>query len=59
MTPAPVLFISHGAPTFAIEPGKLGPQLQTLGTRLTGVRAVLVVSPHWQTRDVQIGRAHV
>ncbi len=54
MTPAPVLFISHGAPTFAIEPGKLGPQLQTLGTRLTGVRAVLVVSPHWQTRDVQV-----
>ena len=54
MTPAPVLFISHGAPTFAIEPGKLGPLLQTLGTRLTGVRAVLVVSPHWQSRDVQV-----
>ena len=33
MTRAPVLFISHGAPTFAIEPGKLGPLLQTLGTR--------------------------
>lgn len=54
MTPAPVLFLSHGAPTFAIEPGKLGPLLQTLGTRLTDVRAVLVVSPHWQTRDVQV-----
>lgn len=51
---APVLFISHGAPTFAIEPGKLGPQLQALGQQLSGVRAVLVVSPHWQTRDVRV-----
>ena len=50
----PVLFISHGAPTFALEPGKLGPQLKTLGAQLTGVRAVLVVSPHWQTRGVAV-----
>lgn len=54
MTPAPVLFISHGAPTFATEPGMLGPLLRALGTQLTGVRAVLVVSPHWQTRHVQV-----
>ena len=51
---APVLFISHGAPTFAIEPGKLGPQLQALGAQLKGVRAVLVVSPHWQTQGVGV-----
>lgn len=51
---APVLFISHGAPTFAIEPGVLGPQLQALGRTLSGVTAVLVVSPHWQTRDVKV-----
>ena len=31
---APVLFISHGAPTFAIEPGVLGPRLQALGEQL-------------------------
>lgn len=58
MAYAPVLFISHGAPTFAIEPGLLGPRLQALGQQLTGVqagvKAVLVVSPHWQTRDVQV-----
>jgi 4,5-DOPA dioxygenase extradiol len=53
-TSAPVFFISHGAPTFAIEPGKLGPQLQALGAQLSGVRAVLVVSPHWQTRGVSV-----
>lgn len=51
---APLLFISHGAPTFAIEPGLLGPQLQALGAQLAGVTAVLVVSPHWQTRGVSV-----
>ncbi len=51
---APVLFISHGAPTFALEPGVLGAQLQALGAQLEGIKAVLVVSPHWQTRDVQV-----
>lgn len=51
-TKAPVFFVSHGAPTFAIEPGVLGPRLQALGSQLTGIKAVLVVSPHWQTRGV-------
>ena len=57
MTTAPALFISHGAPTFALEPGLLGPALNTLGQQLSGaktVKAVLVVSPHWQTRDVKV-----
>jgi 4,5-DOPA dioxygenase extradiol len=53
-TQAPVLFISHGAPTLALEPGLLGPQLKRLGQQLQGVRAVLVVSPHWQTRGVKV-----
>jgi 4,5-DOPA dioxygenase extradiol len=53
-TLAPVLFISHGAPTFALEPGTLGPLLTTLGHTLNGITAVLVVSPHWQTRGVQV-----
>jgi 4,5-DOPA dioxygenase extradiol len=53
-THAPVFFISHGAPTFALEPGVLGPQLRKLGAQLTDVKAVLVVSPHWQTRDVRV-----
>lgn len=54
MSLAPVFFISHGAPTFAIEPGVLGPRLHALGQQLAGAKAVLVVSPHWQTRDVQV-----
>lgn len=51
---APVFFISHGAPTFAIEPGLLGPRLKALGQQLKDIKAVLVVSPHWQTRDVRV-----
>jgi 4,5-DOPA dioxygenase extradiol len=53
-TKAPVFFISHGAPTFALEPGVLGPQLQALGRHLPRIRAVLVVSPHWQTKDAKV-----
>lgn len=53
-TLAPVFFISHGAPTFATEPGQLGAQLQAAGRQLTGVAAVLVVSPHWPTRELTV-----
>jgi 4,5-DOPA dioxygenase extradiol len=49
ITLAPALFISHGAPTFALEPGLLGARLRQIGETLTGVRSLLVVSPHWQT----------
>ncbi len=58
-TKAPVLFISHGAPTFALEPSQLGPQLNALGQTLAHIRAVLVVSPHWQTRGVKVSTASV
>jgi 4,5-DOPA dioxygenase extradiol len=51
---APVFFISHGAPTFAIEPGVLGPRLGAMGGQLPDLKAVLVVSPHWQSRDVTV-----
>ncbi|QLF93705.1 dioxygenase [Pseudomonas sp. ABC1] len=50
MTTLPVLFVSHGAPTFAIEPGLAGPLLGKLGRQLSGIEAVLVLSPHWMTR---------
>lgn len=49
-TPLPVLFVSHGAPMFAIEPGQAGDQLAKLGRELTQPRAIVVISPHWMTR---------
>jgi 4,5-DOPA dioxygenase extradiol len=54
MTTAASLFISHGAPTFALEPGLLGANLRKLASGISGVRAVLVVSAHWQTRGVEV-----
>lgn len=47
------LFVSHGAPTFALEPGLAGPALTELGKRLTRPEAVLVVSPHWMTEGIR------
>lgn len=53
-TTAPLMFISHGAPTFALEPGVLGEQLGDIGQSLDSVKAVLVISPHWQTADIEV-----
>ena len=49
MSPLPTLFVSHGAPTFARDPGRAGPLLTALGRALPRPDAVLVVSPHWTT----------
>src|SRR5450432_4114188 len=51
---APSLFVSHGAPTFALEPGLLGPKLMAFGAQQKDLRAVLVISAHWQTRGVEV-----
>jgi len=55
MNRLPSLFVSHGAPTFAIEPGLAGPRLAALGQALSRPRAVLVVSPHWMTPSPRVG----
>jgi len=51
------LFVSHGAPTFALEPGQAGPRLAALGHTLPRPEAVLVVSPHWMTPHPRVGVA--
>ena len=53
-TRMPSLFVSHGAPTFAIEPAQAGPLLRRLGEQLPKPKAVLLLSPHWITRNVQV-----
>jgi len=53
----PSLFISHGSPTFALDPGRAGPQFTELGQRLPRPSAVLVLSPHWITRNVRVTTA--
>jgi 4,5-DOPA dioxygenase extradiol len=53
----PVLFLSHGSPMTAIEPGELGAVWQSLGERLPRPRAVLMVSAHWTTRVPMVSGA--
>ena len=43
----PVLFLAHGSPMLALEPGEYGPVLEHLGASLPTVRAVVVISAHW------------
>lgn len=54
----PALFISHGAPLFAIEAGETGPALTRWGQQLQAdsghpgaVRGVVLMSPHWMSRS--------
>lgn len=54
---APALFVSHGAPTFALDPGLLGPKLSRLGEELPDLAGVAVVSAHWQTTGVRVMHA--
>lgn len=54
MNRAPSLFISHGSPMFALEPGVLGPALQRIGRALPDLTAVVIVSPHWQTGSMRV-----
>lgn len=45
--PLPALFIPHGAPTFAMQPGEAGAMLADLAQQLGEVKAVLMISAHW------------
>jgi 4,5-DOPA dioxygenase extradiol len=50
-TPLPSLFVSHGAPLFAVEAGISGPALTAWGATLpTDLRGAVVMSPHWMAR---------
>jgi 4,5-DOPA dioxygenase extradiol len=53
----PTLFVSHGAPNFATEPGLAGAQLHAMGQRLGKPRAAVVISPHWMTPEATITAA--
>lgn len=57
MSRSPVLFVSHGAPTLALEPGRAGAALRELGARIARPQAIVAVSPHWTTRGFALGAA--
>lgn len=49
MTALPTLFLSHGSPMHAIEPGAAGLAWEALGRALPRPSAVLMASAHWAT----------
>ncbi len=55
MTPQPTLFLPHGAPTFALQPGAAGAAITGLARTLPRPRAVVVVSAHWDTPMLRVG----
>ncbi len=54
---APVMFISHGSPMFAANPGGMGLQLKAHSALFDNVNAILIISPHWSTRGSVISSA--
>lgn len=47
MSRMPVLFVSHGSPMMALEPGAAGEAFGRLGKSLPRPEAILAVSAHW------------
>lgn len=53
----PSLFISHGSPMLALEPGASGPALARLASELPKPKAIVIVSAHWESQDLRVGSA--
>ena len=54
----PALFVSHGAPLFALDVGETGPALTQWGRGLRAqfpaLRGVVILSPHWMAREALV-----
>lgn len=50
----PSLFISHGSPMLALHPGASGPALKGLADALARPKAIVVVSAHWESRELLV-----
>lgn len=53
----PSLFVSHGAPTLALDPGDVGAFWHELAQSLPRPTAILCISAHWNTRSPLVGMA--
>lgn len=51
------MFVPHGAPTFALNPGAIGRAMSDAAAQFAAPRAVVIVSPHWLTRAPTVGCA--
>jgi 4,5-DOPA dioxygenase extradiol len=55
MTTLPSLYISHGSPMTALQPGLTGERLAELAAALPRPKAIVMASAHWLSRRVQVG----
>ncbi|MBC8021546.1 MAG: dioxygenase [Burkholderiales bacterium] len=53
----PAVFLSHGAPTLAVEEGHETRAWAELAASLPRPRSILAVSAHWDTRDPEVSAA--
>ena len=53
----PVVFVSHGSPTHALDAGAAGVAWEELGRDLPRPKAVLAISPHWDTEAPMVSAA--
>jgi len=53
----PSLFVAHGAPDLPYSPTPARAFTESLGARYPGLRAILVISAHWEARLPTIGTA--
>lgn len=57
MTILPSLYISHGSPMTALQPGLTGTRLAELAGTLPKPKAIVMASAHWLSRRPQVGSA--
>jgi 4,5-DOPA dioxygenase extradiol len=57
MTTLPSLYISHGSPMTALQPGLTGQRLAELAELLPRPQAIVMASAHWLSREPQVGSA--
>ena len=50
----PSLFISHGSPILALQPGESGPALARLAAEMPRPRAIVMVSAHWESHELLV-----
>lgn len=50
----PSLYISHGSPMLALEPGASGPALAGLAAELPKPKAIVIVSAHWESDELLV-----
>ena len=55
----PALFISHGSPMLALDAGAVGAALQRVASNLPTPQAIVVMSAHWQSQQLEVSTGHL